>query len=147
MTHLHFTLGATPSTWATQDSPPSLTTTDEIPTPLTDLIPTDPANPLFDDTSTTQTRLGPHTTWSLPAPATATLYTLTSAEAETAPTAWLLEGSTDGTTWTTLDNRTNTLFRWPHQTRPFKIQTPAPYQHYRLSLPTPATLTQLELLH
>ncbi|MDX3002798.1 GH92 family glycosyl hydrolase [Kribbella solani] len=145
-TQLDFTLGAAPSTWATQEFPPSLTTDEKVAAPLTDLIPTGPSNPLFDDTSATETRLGPHTTWSLPAPGTATLYTLTCADAETAPTAWRLEGSLDGITWTTLDNRTNTLFRWPRQTRPFTIPTPGAYQHYRLSLPTPATLTQLELL-
>jgi hypothetical protein len=57
-----------------------------------------------------------------------------------------LEASTDGTTWTLLDERTNQTFPWPHQLRPFKIPSPANYQHYRLTFPTPTTLAQVELL-
>jgi predicted alpha-1,2-mannosidase len=143
---LDFTLGAEPSDWATLESPPALTTDDAVATPLVDLIPVDPGNPLFDDTSATETTVDGAVTWSLPAPATATLYTLTSGST-TPPTAWQLEASTDGTTWTLLDERTNESFRWPRQLRPFTIQTPAPYQHYRLTLQTPTPLTQLELLH
>ncbi len=142
---IHFTLGAEPSDWATLEHPPALTPDDAVATPLVDLIPVDPNNPLFDDTSTTETTVE-RATWSLPAPATPTLYTLTSGSAN-APTAWQLEASTDGTTWTVLDERTNQTFRWPHQTRPFTLKTPAKYQHYRLTTPTPTTLAQLELLH
>ncbi|TCC12333.1 GH92 family glycosyl hydrolase [Kribbella soli] len=142
---LHFTLGAEPSDWATLELPPALTSDDTVPTPLLDLIPVDPNNPLFDDTSTTETTIDPVTTWSLPAPATPTLYTLTSGSAA-APTTWQLEASTDGTTWTVLDERTNQTFPWPRQTRPFTIKTPGEYQHYRLTTPTPTTLAQLELL-
>ncbi|MFD3403740.1 GH92 family glycosyl hydrolase [Kribbella sp. NPDC058693] len=144
--HLDFTLGATPSDWATLDSPPALTLDDAIPTPLTDLIPRDPNNPLFDDTSTTETVIDLTATWSLPAPATPTMYTLTSPHTGPAPTAWRLEASLDGTTWTVLDTRTNQSFPWPRQTRPFTIPTPTPHQHYRLTFPTPTTLTQIELL-
>jgi predicted alpha-1,2-mannosidase len=143
-TALDFTLGASPSDWGTLELPPALTTGDSVASPLVDLVPVDPDNPLFDDTSATETTVDT-ITWSLPAPATATLYTLTSGSGA-APTAWQLEASTDGTTWTVLDTRTTNGFRWPYQTRPFKIPTPAPYQHYRLAFPTPTTLAQLELL-
>ncbi|HEY3561422.1 MAG TPA: GH92 family glycosyl hydrolase [Kribbella sp.] len=143
-TQLDFTLGAEPSDWATLELPPALTTDDAVPNPLVDLVPVDPDNPLFDDTSATETTVDV-AVWSLPAPATPTLYTLTSGSGA-APTAWQLEGSTDGTTWTLLDDRTTQQFRWPHQTRPFKIPTPGHYQHYRLTFPTPTPLTQLELL-
>lgn len=142
---IQFTLGAEPSDWATLEHPPALTSDDAVATPLVDLIPVDPNNPLFDDTSTTETTVE-QATWSLPAPATPTLYTLTSGSAN-APTTWQLEASTDGTTWTLIDERTNQTFPWPHQTRPFTIKTPANYQHYRLTTPTPTTLAQLELLH
>jgi hypothetical protein len=142
---LDFTLGASPSDWATLESPPALTADDAVPTPLVDLIPVDVANPLFDDTSATEAVIDRVVTWSLPAPATPTLYTLTSGSTA-APTSWQLEASLDGTTWTVLDDRTNQVFRWPRQLRPFKIATPAAYQHYRLTFPTPTTLAQLELL-
>ncbi|MET9270909.1 GH92 family glycosyl hydrolase [Kribbella sp. NPDC003557] len=143
---LDFTLGADPSDWATLESPPALTTGEAVASPLVDLIPRDPGNPLFDDTSATEAGLDPVTTWSLPAPATATIYTLTSARAEAAPTEWRLEGSTDGATWTTLDERADQTFRWHRQTRPFTIRTSGEYQHYRLTTPTPAALAQVELL-
>ncbi|TCC39944.1 GH92 family glycosyl hydrolase [Kribbella sindirgiensis] len=142
---LHFTLGAEPSDWATLELPPALTSNDAVARPLVDLIPVDPSNPLLDDTSATETTLE-RVAWTLPAPATPTLYTLTSGSAD-APSAWQLEASTDGTTWTLLDERTNQTFRWSRQTRPFTIKTPGEYQHYRLTTPTPATLAQLELLH
>ncbi|TCC42152.1 glycoside hydrolase family 92 protein [Kribbella speibonae] len=142
---LHFTLGAEPSDWATLELPPALTSDAAVARPLVDLIPVDPSNPLFDDTSATETTVE-RVAWTLPAPATPTLYTLTSGSAE-APSAWQLEASTDGTTWTLLDERTNQTFRWSRQTRPFTIKTPGEYQHYRLTTPTPATLAQLELLH
>ncbi|RZU18788.1 putative alpha-1,2-mannosidase [Kribbella rubisoli] len=144
--HLDFTLGATPSDWATLDSPPALTLDDAIPTPLVDLIPRDPNNPLFDDTSTTSTEVET-VSWTLPSPATPTLYTLTSPASGAAPTTWHLEGSPDGTTWTALDTRTNQTFPWPRQTRPFTIPNPATFQHYRLTFPTPTPLTQIELLN
>ncbi|WP_432880560.1 GH92 family glycosyl hydrolase [Kribbella sp. CA-245084] len=142
---LDFTLGATPSDWATLDSPPALTSDDAVPQPLVDLIPRQPDNPLFDDTSTTSAEVET-VAWALPSRATPTLYTLTSADLESAPTTWRLEGSLDGTTWTVLDNRTNQSFRWPRQTRPFTIPNPAAFHHYRLTFPTPTTLTQIELL-
>ncbi|GAA3109897.1 putative alpha-1,2-mannosidase [Kribbella aluminosa] len=143
-TQLDFTLGADPSDWATLDSPPSLTADDAVAAPLVDLIPVDPGNPLFDDTSATSTTVD-EISWTLPAAATPTLYTLTSGSGP-APSTWTLEASTDGTTWTVLDTRTNQSFPWPHQLRPFRITTPGQYQHYRLTLPAPTTLTQLELL-
>ncbi|MGZ0151593.1 GH92 family glycosyl hydrolase [Kribbella sp. WER1] len=141
---LDFTLGAEPSDWATLDLPPGLTTDDQVATPLVDLIPVDPVSPLFDDTSATESTFE-SVTWSLPAPATPTLYTLTSGAGEP-PTDWQLEASTDGTTWTVLDTRTDQSFPWPRQTRPFTIPAPTESQHYRLTFPTPTTLAQLELL-
>ncbi|MEV0801693.1 GH92 family glycosyl hydrolase [Kribbella sp. NPDC050281] len=150
-TQIDFVLGPTPSDWATLATPPSITQDDAIPTPLVDLIPHDAGNPLFDNTSTTEVTFDtptPTIHWSLPSPATASFYTLTSGTGGT-PTAWHLEASTDNTTWTGLDTRTNQSFPWPRQTRPFKIPTPGPYQHYRLTITAATnkpTLTQLELL-
>jgi len=147
---IDFVLGPEPSTWATLELPPSITTDDAVATPLVDLIPRHD-HPLFDDDSTTEHRFDtPSITWSLPEPAAPTFYTLTSGHSAGDPTAWRLEASTDGTTWTTLDERTEQHFPWRRQTRPFTIPTPAPHQHYRLTItastPTP-TPTQLEHLH
>lgn len=144
---IEFTLGPEPSDWATLDTPPSLTTDDTVATPLVDLIPRQ-AHPLFDDTSTTSMVVDTPITWSLPEPGTATFYTLTSGETTSSPTAWRLEASADGSTWSVLDERHDETFPWPHQTRPFRIPSPAEYTHYRLTITsTPTTLTQLELLH
>jgi hypothetical protein len=142
---LSFTLGAEPSDWGTLQLPPALTTGDEVAAPLVDLIPVDPDNPLFDDTSATSTTVEPTTTWSLAAPATAALYTLTSSTGP-APTAWRLEGSTDGTTWTLLDERAGQTFKWSRQTRPYVISDQGEYQHYRLTVAGQADLSQVELL-
>nr|WP_238350972.1 GH92 family glycosyl hydrolase [Kribbella shirazensis] len=145
-TQLDFTLGAEPSDWATLELPPALTTGDAVASPLVDLIPTDPDNPLFDDTSATEATVDQAVEWSLAAPAAPTLYTLTSGSAA-GPSSWRLEASTDGTTWTVLDERADQSFRWPRQLRPFTIKNPGQYQHYRLTTATPTTLAQLELLH
>ncbi|MGW6280627.1 GH92 family glycosyl hydrolase [Kribbella sp. NPDC055071] len=144
---IDFVLGPEPSDWGTLDLPPALTTDDAVAKPLVDLIPTDPANPLFDDTSATETLVESPITWSLPEAATATSYTLTSGHSAGDPTDWLLEASPDGTTWSVLDERTGQTFPWRRQTRPFTIPTPDSYQHYRLTLTEPATLAQVELLH
>ncbi|WP_202875431.1 GH92 family glycosyl hydrolase [Kribbella albertanoniae] len=142
---VEFVLGPEPSDWGTLQSPPSLSS--EVPSPLVDLIPLDPSNPLFDNTSATSAEVSV-VEWSLPAPATATFYTLTSADAEgNDPTAWRLEASPDGVSWSLLDERTNQSFPWRHQLRPFQIPGRGEYQHYRLTFPAPVTLTQLELLH
>ncbi|MFI5732004.1 GH92 family glycosyl hydrolase [Kribbella sp. NPDC051587] len=143
---VEFVLGPEPSDWGTLESPPSLST--ETPAPLVDLIPLDVANPLFDNTSATEVAVDSVVEWSLPSPATAAFYTLTSAAGPGAdPSGWRLEGSSDGVTWSLLDERTDQTFPWRHQVRPFQIPTPAAHQHYRLTLTTPATLTQVELLH
>ncbi|WP_433161287.1 GH92 family glycosyl hydrolase [Kribbella sp. CA-247076] len=145
--HIEFVLGPEPSDWATLETPPSLTVDDAVATPLVDLIPRQD-HPLFDDDSSTEARLDDAVlTWSLPEPATATIYTLTNgASPDDDPTAWRLEGSLDGTTWTTLDERTNETFPWRRQTRPFTIPTPSQHRHYRLTFTSVPTLTQVELL-
>jgi len=64
-------------------------------------------------------------------PAQAEFYTLTSGSTGGHPTAWTLEGSDDGDTWQVLDRRTGEAFEWGRYTRPFKLQAPARYRHYR----------------
>ncbi|MDQ0381665.1 GH92 family glycosyl hydrolase [Amycolatopsis thermophila] len=147
---LDFAMGPNPSNWGTgaADVPPSLTHGDEVPQPPADL--TTPGGPLFDNTSATDAR--PLTTVDCPVGGTvaATFYTLTSGAAAGDPRGWVLEGSADGQSWTTLDTRSGETFPWRRQTRAFKIATPGAYAHYRLRI-TDSTggapgLSEVELL-
>ncbi|MEU4288063.1 glycoside hydrolase domain-containing protein [Kribbella sp. NPDC026596] len=148
---LDFVLGPEPSDWGTLSSPPALTVDDEVPAPLVDLVPRQD-HPLFDDDSSTETHFDTETptiTWSLSEPGTAAFYTLTSGSSEGDPTSWRLEASTDGTTWSVLDDRAYQSFTWRRQTRPFTIATPGAYAHYRLVITASTSdlsLSQIELL-
>jgi hypothetical protein len=105
---------------------------------------------LFDDTSRTRADLPAGTPWVQAHFATAqphvTFYTLTSGTGAD-PTAWTLQGSNDGVSWTDLDSR-SAAFRWRSQTRAFKVAHPGDYTFYRLELTTPAAagLAEIELL-
>src|SRR5690606_20080947 len=63
-------------------------------------------------------------------------YTFTSAnDADTRdPKDWFLEGSMDGVSWLTIDQRTNERFTTRFQTRRFEISQPVAYTHYRLNI-------------
>ncbi|MEI5521164.1 GH92 family glycosyl hydrolase [Streptomyces brasiliscabiei] len=142
---LKFDMGPEPSRWGTGEkaAPVSITKDGRAPTPRSDAIEGDGA--LFDDTSSTKASVE---TAVLPAPARtrAVQYTLTSADRAEAPTGWTLQGSRDGTTWKTLDERSGQSFAWDRQTRAFSIPAPRTYDHYRLVLDGTATLAEVELL-
>ena len=141
---LDFDMGPQPSSWGTgaDDAPPSITSGDAVPSPLKDLTgPTkgtasDPA--LVDDTSTTRATFATATpTWTYQfnsAGEQASYYTLTSGAVAGDPKAWKLEGSYDGSTWATADERTDQTFDWRLQTKPFKIAHPGKYKYYRLAV-------------
>ncbi|GAB3661070.1 hypothetical protein GCM10027589_23120 [Actinocorallia lasiicapitis] len=142
---LTFQMGPAPSGWgsAPADLPPSITTTDVPPRPLTDLAPAtvtfrgEKVRALTDDTSLTRWRApGPTPTVRarLRAKATVRQYTLTSSADDPSgdPASWILQGSRDGRTWTTLDTRTGVTFGDRRQLRPFTVADPRPYLHYRL---------------
>jgi len=57
----------------------------------------------------------------------AQMYTPTSSDAAGDPTSWVVKGSNDGTSWTTLDTRTDETFAWQRQTRAFTIAHPGIY--------------------
>jgi len=63
-------------------------------------------------------------------------YTLTSANdsPERDPLNWNLQGSNNGSTWTTLDSRSNEDFPKRFQTRTFHFQNNKPYSYYRFNL-------------
>ncbi|WP_255371967.1 GH92 family glycosyl hydrolase [Cellulosimicrobium sp. CUA-896] len=171
---LDFVMGPEPSDWGTgeDDGLPSLTEGDEAPEPVQDAATpglgtttvadgdaSTSAAALTDNTSASRTTFAtttPTITWSgngiRP---TVETYTLTSGASGTAsPTAWTLEGSDDGETWTTLDERSDEQFRWALQTRPFTVAEPAAYAHYRVVVTASAggdeggalSLAEVELL-
>ncbi|MFI7546638.1 GH92 family glycosyl hydrolase [Actinoplanes sp. NPDC049599] len=150
---LDFTMGSSPSRWGTgkDAAPPSLTSGDAVANPLRDLTgpgrgtASEPA--LVDNTSATQAALP--TGWQYEfasAGEQADFYTLTSATAAGDPSSWTLKGSYDGTTWTTVDERSEQTFDWRLQTRPFKIASPGRYKFYRLEVAPGTTLAEIELL-
>ncbi|MCA2216495.1 GH92 family glycosyl hydrolase [Wangella sp. NEAU-J3] len=152
---LDFEMGPQPSDWGTgaDAAPTSLTSGSAPPAPLRDL--TGPGRgsasvpALVDDTSATRATL-PSGAWQYQFSGggeQATFYTLTSNAADGDPTAWRLRGSYDGTTWTTIDERTAQRFDWRLQTRPFKIEKPGRYPYYRLEVTAgTAALAEIELL-
>ena len=70
-----------------------------------------------------------------------TTYRLTSAEdvPERDPRTWKLEGSSDGTAWTTLDeHKDEPVFEQRHQTKSYTIARPAGFRYFRLTfMPNP----------
>ncbi|MBD5785942.1 GH92 family glycosyl hydrolase [Cellulosimicrobium terreum] len=168
---LDFVMGDEPSDWGTgeDDAPPSLTEGDEAPEPVQDATTAGLGTTTVadGDASTSASALVDNTSGSRTTFATATptiswegngirptvgSYTLTSGASGTAsPTAWTLEGSDDGETWTTLDERSGEQFRWALQTRPFTVAEPGAYAHYRVAVSASAgagalSLAEVELL-
>ena len=70
----------------------------------------------------------------LPRPVAVTAYALTSANDHCArdPKDWLLQGSPDGKTWVTLDQRAGETFSERFLVREFTIANATPYPRYRL---------------
>jgi len=69
-------------------------------------------------------------------PLTVEEYALTSANdvPERDPRDWTLQGSTDGSTWTTVDAQTGQAFEQRGQTRTYQVADPQPYSYYRLTV-------------
>ncbi|MGV9454021.1 GH92 family glycosyl hydrolase [Streptomyces sp. NPDC003635] len=72
----------------------------------------------------------------LATPVKVVTYALTSANdhEERNPADWTLQGSTDGTNWTTVDTRTGESFSEPFQTKTYDIANPGEYRHFRLNI-------------
>jgi predicted alpha-1,2-mannosidase len=148
---LDFTMGSAPSSWGTgaAAAPPSITTGTAVPTPARDVTRNGTGLPaaLIDDTSATRAGItGPFQHRVTGAAARVTSYTLTSGDQPGDLTGWTLKGSYDGTTWTTIDQRTAQTWNWRLQTRPFTIAKPGRYAHYRLEPVGAGTLAEFELL-
>ncbi|KPI10492.1 alpha-1,2-mannosidase [Actinobacteria bacterium OK074] len=144
---LDFTMGPKPSAWGSgkNAAPVSVQNDDKVPTPRADVTVGDGA--LFDNTSATDAVVSG--TVELPTAASSKVvqYTLTSSvDRSAAPSGWVLEGSVDGTHWTTVDTRSGESFAWDRQTRVFSVARPGVYGHYRLVLGGESTLAEVELL-
>ncbi|WP_394940430.1 GH92 family glycosyl hydrolase [Psychromicrobium sp. YIM B11713] len=140
---LDFVMGPQPSDWGKLPA-----TATKVPEPLMDTtVQADLSSSsgenlknLTDDNSVSQVAFSvakPVITLNYPAAAQkASFYTLTSSSAAAGsdPSAWTLEGSKDGKTWTELDSRKDQSFSWRLQTRPFQITAPTAFTHYRLTI-------------
>ncbi|WP_238334704.1 GH92 family glycosyl hydrolase [Kribbella amoyensis] len=162
---IEFELTDRPASWGSgrNDAPPSITKPGEDPMTWRDSTEDDGAvvaaggadvSALTDNDSTKQVTLTgatPTVTVQLQQGRPVTMYTLTSGTTGAAPSAWKLEGSNDGTTWTKVDERTGQTWAFPAYTRSFSVTAPKAYTQYRLVL-TPAagasgvTLSEIELL-
>ena len=74
--------------------------------------------------------------FTLPEPTAVTAYTLTSANDHCArdPKDWVLQGSHNGSDWTTLDQRADETFHERFQVREFTVAHATPYTRYRLHI-------------
>ncbi len=72
----------------------------------------------------------------LDAPLSVDRYALTSANDEPGrdPADWQLQGSTDGSTWTTIDQQTRQTFDKRGQTKTYAVAEPTAYPYYRLNV-------------
>ncbi|MBM7116892.1 GH92 family glycosyl hydrolase [Archangium primigenium] len=151
---LSFTMGASASTWGSgaTDVPVSQTSGSAVAQPLVDVASTGTVSAsgensasgegiveAFDNNSRTKWLAFQNTPWiaiHLPAAKTVKLYTLTSGNDFPGrdPKSWTLQGSNNGTTWTTLDTRTGQDFPWRYQTRAFAITNTLSYSQYRLQV-------------
>lgn len=162
---LDFTMGAEPSDWGTgsDSGPPSLTDGDALANPRVDTTDVSIATAtsaggenvtaIVDNTVATQVTFAnatPSVTFAYTgAKQRPTYYTLTASASQADPSAWILEGSNDGTTWSTVDTRTDQTFAHRNQLKPFKIQSPAAFSQFRLSVTagdTSVALAEVELL-
>ncbi|MGC5167143.1 GH92 family glycosyl hydrolase [Luteimicrobium sp. DT211] len=156
---LTFDMSATPTSWGERTSDAAVRTPEVDGTKASygDTVATDGTDvgALVDDNSRSAVTFAsatPSVTWSSTSgPVAVASYTLTNGAGGSVPTAWTLEGSNDGQSWTMLDTRTDQKFAWATQTRPFTVAKPTLYAQYRLHVTATSdgsapTLAELELL-
>jgi predicted alpha-1,2-mannosidase len=161
---LRFTMGSAPSSWGSGagDVPASITSGSAAPRPLVDRAtggtlvvsgengPNESGAKLVDDTSMSKWLTFANTAtleYRLPSAAAVRQYTLTSADdvPERDPQSWVLQGSNDGSSWTTLDTRANLDFADRRQTRAFVIPNSTAYSRYRLQVTANSGAAQTQL--
>lgn len=168
-----FEMGPTPSDWARDTAPTSLTVGDAVAKPWRDLVPSETAVVVCDDftpsavdvftvkatdasfaaaldnTSLTASEINGSltATFSSPEPYKVEAITLTSFDHEgTVIGAAALYGADDGGEWKLLGNWSQIAFEWDHYTRPFLVDTAGAFKHYKLVLEGVSSLAELELL-
>ncbi|UWZ60211.1 GH92 family glycosyl hydrolase [Dactylosporangium aurantiacum] len=148
---LDLVMGPDPSGWGTgaADVPGSITTGTAPPRQLVDRA-TGAPPALVDDTSMTKWVTEGATatiTCRLAAPVAVRQYTLTSADDLPGgdPRSWVLQGSADGVTWTTVDARTDVDFADRRQTRAFGVAGGETYAWVRLQVTANHGAGQLQL--
>lgn len=160
---LDFEMSSQPSSWGTGSdaAPPSITKRGEQPKTWRDSADDEgavlssgdgPVAALSDNDSKTQVTLAgtaPELVLSLTEARPVAMYSLTSGmDATAAPSAWVLEGSNDGSTWVQLDKRSGQTFAFSNYTRSFVVPQPQSFTRYRLVFTATAgvTLAEVELL-
>jgi hypothetical protein len=161
---IRFDMGPKPARWATAPdaAPPSITQGSAVPHPMEDAARPDQGQPaasdgdagaLFDNDSRSAATVSGTAPWvgfDFDAKRHVAFYTLTSAGGAAAadPRDWVVKGSDDGQTWTTLDERHGETFPWRQQTRPFRLRHAGDFLHYRIEFtrPGPTSLAEVELL-
>jgi PKD repeat protein len=95
----------------------------------------------FDGDSTTMWQARSGRAWlqyryPLESPSRLSSYTITSSPATSArdPSAWSLQGSSDGLNWTTLDQQTGQIFSSRGQVRTFPVSSSLSFRYYRLDI-------------
>ncbi|MGW0571277.1 hypothetical protein [Streptomyces tauricus] len=78
----------------------------------------------------------PELSFTFDLPVAVTAYSLTSANdvPDRDPADWVLEGSSDGRSWTPLDSREDEVFRGRYQCREFALARSEAHRHYRLRI-------------
>jgi predicted alpha-1,2-mannosidase len=175
---LTFVMGDQPSDFGVDSDPKSLTEADTSPEPITDLVTvgrsktsiqnaaldtaknsravycqeiSDYKN-LFDNDSSTTAKVTSESSIVFAGKngSTLSMITLTCGVKKkgSAPTAFLLEASNDGTNWKTLLEQTDLTFTWDTYTRPFVIpsEVEGVYLYYRLTFPSGGTVAEIEFL-
>ena len=156
---LDFTMSPTATTWGDDTSPAQAATPlqDQTKSPYATVKVSDgtSATSLVDDSASTKTTFASSTpaitSTSKAGPSKVVTYTITNGANGADPKAWKLEGSNNGSSWTTLDTRNGQSFTWANQTRPFQVANPGSYSVYRLSITATATadkpqVSEIELL-
>jgi len=162
---IDFDMTSSPSSWGSgrRDAPPSITKPGEDPMTwhdsttdtgaVTSSSSGDVAQLVDNDSRTEVSLTGPEPVIdvNLTRARPVAMYSLTNGSTGAPPSGWTLQGSNDGTSWTTLDRRTGQTWAFANYTRSFTVASPKSFTQYRLVL-TPAagstgvTLAEIELL-
>lgn len=171
---IEFTMGNTPNTnWGSSEEslPTSITKGDELPDPLEDVTikgvqeVNDPSNDvpsdsvysnvkdiknLFDNDSNTAVTLNNSSEiiYNFTKPTKVSMLTLTSARSGNAPTSYKLSGSSDGESWSVIDERKDLKFEWQRYTRPFSLskENSKAFTKYKIELIGGDALSEIELM-